>query len=80
MSIGKTSYGPTKSEKENLKFRRSIYVSKDIEEGEEINNTNLKIVRPSYGAHPKFFNSIIGKKAIKSLKAGTPFKLEFIKK
>ena len=69
-SLGQVTYGPTEAEKKSLVFRRSIYVAKDILEGEEYTRENIKIVRPGLGLAPKFFETIIGLKTKKNLKKG----------
>lgn len=74
LALGKVTYGPTEKEKASLKFRRSIYVSKNIKKGEELTKENLKIIRPGYGLAPKYWDVVIGKKASKDLIAGTPLK------
>ena len=56
-----------KIEKENYKFRRSLYVIKNIKKGDFFTKDNIKSVRPGDGIHPKFFDKIIGKKAKKNL-------------
>ncbi|MBD8025400.1 pseudaminic acid synthase [Ureibacillus sp. Re31] len=71
-ALGKVTYGPTEKEKASLKFRRSIYVCKDIEQGESFSKENIKVVRPGYGLEPKYWDSIIGKISKKKIKAGTP--------
>ncbi|EON70442.1 pseudaminic acid synthase [Lysinibacillus sphaericus] len=76
LAMGKVTYGPTEKEKASLKFRRSIYVSKDIKAGEEFTKENIKIVRPGYGLEPKFFNHVLNKKAQKDFSAGMPIKFE----
>ena len=73
-SMGPVLFGPTKNEKRYLKYRRSIYVLKDIKKGEKFTKLNLKVIRPSLGLHPKYFESALGKKSNKYLKAGTPLK------
>jgi pseudaminic acid synthase len=54
-SLGKVSYGPTEAERKSLVFRRSVYVAKDIAEGEVFSNDNLRIVRPGDGARLKIY-------------------------
>ena len=76
LAMGKVTYGPTEKEKESLKFRRSIYVSKDIKAGEEFTKENIKIIRPGYGLEPKFFNHVLNKKAQRDFSAGMPIKFE----
>ncbi|MGC7927628.1 pseudaminic acid synthase [Lysinibacillus sp. VIII_CA] len=76
IAMGKVTYGPTEKEKASLKFRRSIYVSKDIKAGEQFTKENIKIVRPGYGLEPKYFNHILKKKARKDYIVGSPLKFE----
>ena len=78
-SRGKVFYGPTNDEKYSYKRRRSIYVSSDIKKNETFNNLNVRIIRPSYGLEPKLYFKIIGKKAKRNLKTGTPLKMKDIK-
>ena len=61
--IGVVSYGPTPEEIPSKKFRRSIYAIKDIEIGDEFSTSNIGIIRPGYGLHPRYFFELIGKKS-----------------
>ena len=60
---------------EGKDFSRSLYVSKDIKEGELITQFNIKSVRPGYSLHPKYFPEILGKKAIRNLCVGDRIQL-----
>lgn len=75
---GDVHYGPSEGEKANLKFRRSLFAVKDIEEGELITEDNVRSIRPSNGASPKYLRDIIGEKAVRPLKKGTPVSMAFI--
>lgn len=77
-ALGQITYGPTDEEKASLKFRRSIYVNKDIKAGEPFTKENIKVVRPGYGLEPKFYDVIIGRTAKKHISAGTPLKWDSI--
>lgn len=77
-ALGKISYNISEKEKENIVFRRSIFVVKDIKKGYVFNEKNIRIIRPGHGLHPKFYEEIIGKKAKRNLKKGTPLKKEEI--
>jgi len=77
-ALGTVSYVPTEKEKLSLKCRRSIYVVEDIGEGEEITSKNIRIIRPSDGLPPKYYEIILGKIASCDIKRGTPVSLEFI--
>ena len=45
-SLGKIKLDKTKSEEKNVKFKRSIYVSEDIEKGDQLSKNNIRIIRP----------------------------------
>ena len=79
LSIGKKTFEISKSSKKNLNSKRSIYVSKNIKKGEKITNFNIRIIRPSFGLHPRYFNSIIGKKVNKNLFSGDRMQLKHLK-
>jgi pseudaminic acid synthase len=71
-ALGTISYGPTEKEKASLVFRRSLFVSNDMQAGEQFTENNLRIVRPGTGLPPKFYDTILGKTAKYALKKGTP--------
>lgn len=75
---GKVSYGPTKQEENNLKFRKSIFIVKDIEVNEVLTEENIRVIRPGYGLHPREYEYLLGKKVKKSMQAGTPLTLREI--
>ncbi|MFJ8234646.1 pseudaminic acid synthase [Ureibacillus sp. NPDC094379] len=77
-AMGKVTYGPTEKEKSSLKFRRSIYVAKDIRIGERFTKENIKIVRPGYGLEPKYYELILQTIAKKELKAGEPLTFDIL--
>lgn len=76
LAMGRVKYGPSEREMANLKFRRSIFCSKDIKAGEIITNENVKIIRPSFGLAPKYIDDVIGKKAKTDIAFGTPINWE----
>lgn len=64
---------------ESKKYRRSIFVVKDIKKNQLISKSNIKKIRPSKGLHPKFYFQVLGKKAKKNISAGSPLKFNLIK-
>lgn len=78
-SLGKVEVNPSSSEKKYIKFRRSIYVTKNIKKNEIFTKKNIKVIRPGLGLHPKHYDFVLGKRAKKSLKRGTALKNLFIK-
>ena len=75
-ALGKPDY--TVNE-QNRKFARSLDVCRNIMVGETITAENVRSVRPSNGLHPKYYERILGKKAVRDLPFGTALKLEDIK-
>lgn len=75
-SLGSVSYGPTAAERKSLVFRRSIYVAKDIAEGDIFSNENLRIVRPGDGAPPSFYRDLLGRSARRAFRRGEPLSFE----
>ena len=71
-SLGSPTYGTTEAEKKSLMFRRSIYVSEDIKAGTALSEKNLRIVRPSLGLHPRNWDILLGKAAVRDIKRGEP--------
>ena len=77
--LGKSYFYRNKSEDKSLIFRRSIFSVKKIDKGEKLTKQNIKIIRPGYGIKPKYYNSIIDKKAKKNIDIGTPILFNLIK-
>lgn len=77
-AIGNITYGPTEVEKASMKFRRSIYIAKDIQAGELFTKENIRVIRPGYGLEPKFYEKVLRMKAPRDLVAGTPLSWELL--
>jgi len=77
-ALGDASYALTKTQKKNLAFRRSIFVVENIIKGEKFTEQNVRSIRPAQGLKPKYLKNIIGKKAKKTIKKGTPLQWEAI--
>jgi pseudaminic acid synthase len=71
-AIGNVTYGATGQEKNSMKLRRSIYITKDLKAGDIFTKDNLRVIRPGYGLAPKYYEQLLGKKASIDIKAGTP--------
>jgi len=78
LALGKIDYDMTDKKIKSRQFARSLFVISDIQEGEEFTEDNIKSIRPGNGLPPKFIDEIIGKKANKSLKRGTPLEWKHI--
>jgi len=73
------NYGRKSSEVANVKFRRSIYIVKDIKAGDPLSNNNIRVIRPGFGLAPKHLESILGKEVQCNLVRGTALTWDHIK-
>jgi len=71
-AVGQVSYGPTAAEMKSLAFRRSLYISQDLQAGDVLTRANLRCVRPGFGLAPKHLDSLLGQRVGQAVKAGTP--------
>ena len=77
-ALGTVNYGPTDAEKGSMVFRRSIYVSRDMQAAETFTAENVRIVRPGHGMAPKYYETLLGKRANRPLKKGTPVSWDMV--
>ncbi len=71
-SIGEVRYGPTDSEMQSLRYRRSLYFVSNLKKGEKITAMNVRSIRPAFGLPTKYYDSIIGRCVVKDVERGTP--------
>lgn len=79
-ALGKINYDRSISEQKNKIFRRSIFVVKDIKKGERFSTKNIKVIRPSIGMAPKFYETLLDSIAEEDFIAGTPLQISTIRK
>jgi N-acetylneuraminate synthase len=77
-SLGGIAYGPTEAERNSLVFRRSLYVAEDMKAGDVFTSANLRVVRPGLGLHPRFYALLLGKRALREVRKGTPVAWDLI--
>lgn len=71
-AIGKVGYTLSKDQENARDFSRSLFIVKDVVEGEIIDNSNVCSLRPNLGIAPKNLTFILGKKFNGTYKNGTP--------
>lgn len=77
--IGNIHYGVQgPAEEYNKRFRRSLFVVKNIKKGGEFLAENVRVIRPAMGLPPKYYYEVIGKKAICDIERGTPLTANLI--
>ncbi|MGL4874549.1 MAG: pseudaminic acid synthase [Clostridium sp.] len=79
-AIGKVTYSLTEKQNKSREHGRSLFIVKDINKGDTFTKENIRSIRPGYGIKTKYINEILGGKANRNLKYGTPMKWEFLDK
>lgn len=77
-ALGRVCYNLTDKEKISVVFRRSLFVVKDVKEGEAFTSQNVRSIRPGHGLHPRYLDLVLGKKASRNIKMGTPLSWELL--
>ena len=77
--LGRSFFYRNKSEDKSKVFRRSIFATDDIKKGEIFTKKNIKIIRPSFGLDPKFYDFIINKKSPKTIRKHEPVPKNILK-
>ena len=77
-ALGVVQLDTQKTEIKSRQFRRSVYVIKDVKEGEKFSEKNIKIIRPGDGLNPKNWEKLLSLRASKSIKRGTPLDWDLV--
>jgi len=77
-SIGNPEWSMQASEKESRRLRRSLYITRDVLDGEVVSLENIRAIRPSGGLAPKHLSEVLGRKFKNSQNAGTPLGFEHL--
>jgi pseudaminic acid synthase len=77
-SIGNIDYTLTEKQRKGKDFSRSIYFTCNLNADQTITEEHVRVIRPGFGEHPKYFNTIIGKKCKISVSFGDRVDLDNI--
>lgn len=71
-ALGRITYEVSSESKKSRVFTRSLFVVRDVAAGDLLKESNVRSIRPGYGLHPRHLNEVLGKRAARTLKKGTP--------
>lgn len=77
-SLGRVSYGPTQHEVKSLNFRRSIYITRDLQAGDVLDGSNIRVIRPGAGLAPRYFELVLGRRVRHAVSRGTPLNWDLL--
>ncbi|MBN1044502.1 MULTISPECIES: pseudaminic acid synthase [unclassified Clostridium] len=78
-ALGKVTYDLTEKQKNSREHSRSLFIVEHVNEGEIFTEKNVRSIRPGFGLETKYIKDIIGKKATKNIKKGTPVDWTLVK-
>jgi pseudaminic acid synthase len=77
-ALGRVRYDLAGCERGSITFRRSLYVVKDVAEGEILTADNIRSIRPGHGLPPKHYYDVLDRPATRALKRGDPLALNMV--
>ena len=77
-ALGKVTYELTEKQKKSREDGRSLFVVKDMKEGELFTEENVRSIRPAFGMHTMYYEDILGKRARRDIAKGTPLDWKYI--
>ena len=77
-ALGTPSYAQPASEKPNIVFRKSLFAVANIKKGEHFTKDNIRSIRPGNGMAPKYYRSVLGKRAARDIRRATPLQKNLI--
>lgn len=77
-ALGKVTYELSEQQKRSREDGRSLFVVRDIKEGEIFTKDNIRSIRPAFGMHTMYYDEVIGKKANRNIDKGTPMDWKYI--
>jgi N-acetylneuraminate synthase len=78
-ALGRIHYGPCEHEFKSLQFRRSLFVTENVGAGNPLTPKNVRSIRPAAGLLPKYYEQVLGRRALKDIEAGTPLNWDLIR-
>jgi pseudaminic acid synthase len=78
-ALGNSEWSMQESEMESRRLRRSLYIVKNVEEGEIVTYDNVRAIRPGGGCAPKLICELLGRQFVSSHVIGTPMNPDLVK-
>jgi pseudaminic acid synthase len=77
-ALGGICYEVSENEIPSRVFRRSLFVVADMKAGEKFTLDNTRPIRPGNGLPPKYLKNILGRRASREIKRGTPLDWDIV--
>jgi N-acetylneuraminate synthase len=77
-ALGVPRFGPTSSEAESLRLRRSLYVVADVRAGDPVTPENVRSIRPAGGLAPVEIDRVLGRRFTRDVTRGTALSWDLV--
>ena len=77
-ALGEVRYTLADEEQASRVFRRSLFVVRDVRAGELFTRDNVRSIRPGHGMAPRYFDTVIGRRAAQDIEKGTPLSWDLL--
>jgi N-acetylneuraminate synthase len=77
-ALGEPKLQPAPEEAESRRFRRSLFVVEDVAAGEPLTERNVRSIRPADGLHTRHYEEVLGRRAARDIKRGTPLSWDLV--
>lgn len=77
-ALGTVRYEVSEKEAKSRIFRRSLFVVKEMRQGEPFDAANVRSIRPAHGLHPRHLPEILGRRATRDIPSGTPLSWDLV--
>ena len=77
-ALGQVHFGATEKEISSRQFRRSLFIVEDVRRGELLTAENVRSIRPGSGLHPRYLDTVLGRRAARDAPRGTPLSWDLV--
>lgn len=77
-ALGTVRYEVSPRESASRRFRRSLFVVRDVKAGEPFSADNVRAIRPADGLHTRHLPEVLGRVATRDVRRGTPLAWDLV--
>ena len=77
-ALGEIHFGVSSKEASSRVFRRSLFVVRDVKQGECFTEQNVRSIRPGHGLHTRHLAEVLGRSAARDIDRGTPLNWDLV--
>jgi pseudaminic acid synthase len=77
-ALGAVHFGLSDKESGMRSFRRSLFVVRNVKQGELFTSENVRSIRPGYGLHTRHLTEVVGRHAARDIERGTPLSWKLV--